>query len=261
MPKRKYNATQKNIDKTRKAVKKFNELVEYARKYKGVSSAMLPKRASADAILKAYGDNPAKLNARLRELGKFTTKGKVYKTSSGVTTTEGLMEYKIKQAKKAEKFEINRLAKSKYLDPDVQDYRENRVRRLKLANKHANIKEINLVNSAILDPEYQVLQRKTAVTNFKLALASAFADKEEELTTLNPKFNQQMDRWLGQLNEDELEDMMNNDPIVRQIMEHYREKEDKDGTVKLHGYDYFDLMSDFLQELPSKVRYYKKLRK
>lgn len=259
MPKRKYNASQHNIIKTRKAVKKFNELIEYARKYKGVSSAMLPKKANADDILRALGDNPAKLNARLKELGQFTTKGKVFKTDSGVSTTENLMKYKLKQAKKSEKFELGRLARAKDLDPDVQDYRERRVKRLQKLNADSDIREIMRANNAILDPEYIVLQRKTSVTNFKLALMSAYADSEEELNTLNPKFNEHMNKWLNQLTEDEIEDMMLNDPIVRQIMEHYREKADED--VTLHGYDYFDLMTEFSEELPNKVRYYKKLRR
>ena len=258
MPKRKYNASQNDIAKTRKAVKKYNELIEYARKYKGVSSAMLPEKASADAILRAFGDNPKKLNARLKELGRFTTKGKVFKTDSGVSTTENLMKYKLKQAKKSERFEVDRLARAKNLDPDVQDYRQRRVERLQKLTKDSDIKEIMRANRAILDPEYQVLQKKTAVTNFKLALVSAYADSEEELNTLSPKFNEQMNRWLNQLTEDEIEDMLDTDPIVRQIMEHYREKGDE--NLEVYGYDYFDLLTDLMQELPSKVRHYKRLR-
>lgn len=259
MPKRKYNASQNDIIRTRKAVKKYNELIDYARKYKGVSSAMLPKKASSDALLRAFGDNPTKLHARLNEMAKFTTKGKVYKNASGVSTTDALMKYKLKQAKKSERYEVDRLAKAKDLDPDIQDYRERRVKRLQALTADSDIKEITRANNAILDPEYQVLQRKTSVTNFKLALVSAYADSEEELNMLSPKFNEHMNKWLEQLTDDEIEDMLSNDGIVRQIMEHYREKGDE--NLSVYGYDYFDLLTDFMQELPNKVRYYKKLRR
>lgn len=259
MPKRKYeNISDALVKKTRRIVKRHNDLVSYAEKYKGISKAVLPKKANADDILKALGNDPKKLNARLRQLQRFTAKGKVYKTDEGVHTTEHILKSRMVKAGQRKRIEERKLAKAKYLDPDVREYRKNRIKRLEKVSPTATVAEMERAKNAIIDPEYEILQKRTAVTNFKLALATGYADKEDELNALDPHFNERLDRYLNKLTDDEIVDLLENDNTVRQIMEHYREKGDE--RLKVAGFDYFDLLTDFMQELPKKVRHYKYLR-
>lgn len=121
----------------RKAVKAFNRKVRRLES-KGVTASLLPEKASVKALKNAYKDTES-LQAKLRQMSSFTSKGATRKNKKGVVGTDAMFEYRKKEnaesiARYRQQLTAAQGQKSKYKSR-LQAYKANIRAKIKYLNK------------------------------------------------------------------------------------------------------------------------------
>lgn len=254
--------TQAQIEEVRKTVKEYKDRRRYALKSKKVTKAMLPADTTAQDLLYGFHQNKRALRSRLNELKRFTAKGKVFETDTGIKTTLYIQDLKSKQAKKALENEQNLYAKAKKgLNAEIVDRHKGRIRRLERGvDAIASRDDLRLINASIERPEYTLKKKYIGVENFKSAIQYGL-DKSVLENVFDFDFDEYekiVDENLSKLTDDEIADMMSNNNMVKRIMELYSER---GNNLAFSGDSYEDLVKMFVEELPNIRKHYVGLRR
>ena len=248
------------IKRTRKSVKNYRDKERILKK-KGVSPLAFQKVGSAKELIKAYEGDPKGLRKRLRELDKFSTKGKVYQTKGGINLTQTVKTFKNREITRSQKLEQGRFARTQKAGLGSSDYHEDRLKRL--ANRIENVEYNNLrsLNYAVTSPEFEKLGQKVAVENFMKGINFGLGGLDNS-TFHNPNLEKRLKERLSQLNEDELNDLLETNKIVKTLMNYYREKDkiENGEEVSFSGGSMDELLEELDNEMPSIIRHYKRLR-
>ena len=245
------------IKRTRHTVKNYKDKVRIL-KNKGVSSSAFQKVGSAKELIKAFENDPKGLRKRLRELDSFSTKGKVYKTKGGLNLTQTVKTFKNREILRSRRIESARLEKARKGGLTNSEYHEARLERLENRIENVNQSSVRSLNYATISPELVNQQRKNAVDNFMKGINFGLGGLDNS-TFHDPNLEKRLRNRLSKLTEDEIDDLMENNSTVKNIMNYYREKNQK--WVEFSGGSMDELLEEFDQELPSIIRHYKRLRK
>ena len=245
------------IKRTRHTVKNYKDKVRIL-KNKGVSSSAFQKVGSAKELLKAYENDPKGLRKRLRELDSFSTKGKVFKSKGGLNLTQTVKTFKNREILRSRRIESARLEKARKGRLTNIDYHKTRLERLENRIENVNQSSVRSLNYATISPELVNQQRKNAVDNFMKGINFGLGGLDNS-TFHDPNLEKRLRNRLSKLTEDEIDDLMENNSIVKNIMNYYREKKHK--WVEFSVGDMSELLEEFDQELPSIIKHYKRLRK
>lgn len=245
------------IKRTRHSVKNFKDKARILRN-KGVSSYALPKVGTAKELLSAYKDDPKGLRKRLKELDEFSTKGKVFKTKGGVNLTQTVKNYKNREIRKSRTIEQAKLQKAERQGLAQSDYHLNRLERLQNRIESVKKAELASLNYATTSPEIVKNQGHNAVNNFMKAINFGLDGMDND-TFHDPNLAKRLRSRLERLDEDELNDLLENNPTVKSIMNYYREKDHK--WVEFSGGSMDELLEELDRDLPNIIRHYRRLRK
>lgn len=245
------------IRRTRHTVKNYKDKVRILKK-KGVSTSAFQKVGSAKELIKAYENDPKGLRKRLRELDSFSTKGKVYKSKGGLNLTQTVKTFKNREILRSRKIESARLEKARKGGLTNADYHETRLERLATRIEKVNSSSARSLNYATISPELVKQQKKTAVDNFMKGINFGLGGLDNTMFH-DPNLEKRLRNRLSKLTEDEIDDLMENNPTVKNIMNYYREKKQK--WVEFSGGSMDELLEDLDQQMPNIIRHYKRLRK
>lgn len=244
-----------------KIVKNFKDKRNYA-KSKGISDAMLPRDTTAKKLVSAYGSDKAGLRKRLNTLKRFTSKGDVYKLDSGIRTTKYLAREKKREALSAiPEAELNLKRSKKGLSQNIVDKNANRLRRLKKAKDFENITkgDLKIINASLETPEFKLNKAHIAKQNFRSAIEYGM-DKSVISQVFDfdyDEYEKVMNDAMNELRDDEIADMMENNTLVKRIMELYSAK---DQNLAFSGDSYEDLVQQLVESMPEIVKHYKSIR-
>lgn len=105
---------------------------------KGVSASLLPEKASVRALKNAYSDSES-LQARLRQMASFSSKGDVRKNRKGVMGTDAMFNYRRLENENMVKYYKQQLASSRQQKTrykgKMRSYRTNLMAKIKYLSK------------------------------------------------------------------------------------------------------------------------------
>ena len=245
------------VKRTRKSVKNYKDKVRILKK-KGVSSSAFQRIGTPTDFLKAYKDNPRALRRRLDELDNFSTKGKVFKTESGMSLTKTVKTFKNREIRRARLREENLYTKAKSERLSNIDLRSRKLNKLNTKIQDITRSQASILNYSITTPEQAILQKRTGVENFMKALNFGLGGMDNTLYH-DPNLEKRLRNRLSKLTEDELDDLLQNNNTVKSIMNYYREKEHD--WVEFSGGTLDERLEQLDNELPNIITRYKAHRK
>ena len=159
----------------RKTVKSFNAKIRRLEN-KGVTSALLPDKVSTKELREGFV-NRRDLRSRLNQLQDFSSAGSVFESEGGLIGTDILFAYRQGEANKAAEAinkEYDKVLKLDTRYPMMQsEYTANLKSKMDYLRRDVeslDIKQINIFNKNLLNPEQKLARDRTFYENFNRML-------------------------------------------------------------------------------------------
>lgn len=207
----------------RRAVQNFNKKIRTLEQ-KGVSASLLPSRVSVRGLKLAY-NNQRDLTRRLKQLASFSARGEVRSNKKDVMGTDALFKYRQKvDINKSRTRKIKRAQKLRMQNAPYQSVRDdsllNTEAKIKYLNKdieNVDVKTLQRLNKNALTKEELVKKRETYYNNYFKMLF-----QESQVANIQPEKRRIIEKELRKLTPEQLEELIEVDPIVKSILEQYQ---------------------------------------
>lgn len=216
----------------RKEVASFNKKRKRL-EAKGVTASLLPERASVRALKNAYRDTES-LQARLRQMASFTSKGATRKNRKGVVGTDSMFDYRKLENQQGKKYLMQQLESSKgqktRYKSRLKQYRSNIRRKIQyLSQDPEKMSATGLLYQRQNAPTTEGMYRKSVTykKNYfeKLDVYASIANRDPREVT-------QLKRKLDQIPIEDFYRVIESNPELSEIHDFMIESPPRSGSIK-----------------------------